>query len=145
MTARTELEPSAISLLSITRDRTRALEVNGRSWDADGILSARYWSEAAREHPEPPRLVYFWRGERPRQPDAPELEGTGEIRLETVDRARGYFTTRADGANAFRARTSGIYLRADADDMATLDGNDPDARAALLRRRLEQWKGVLDA
>ena len=75
---------------SITRDRTRALEVNGRSWDADGILSARYWSEAAREHPEPPRLVYFWRGERPRQPDAPELEGTGEIRLETVDRARGY-------------------------------------------------------
>ncbi len=145
LTARTELEPSAISLLAITRDRARALEINGRSWDADGTLSARYWSEAAKEHLDPPRVVYFWKGERPRLPDAPELEGTGEIRLETVDRARGYFTTRVDGPTTFRAKTSGIYLRADPGDMATLDGDDPDARAELLRRRLEQWKAALDA
>src|SRR5207302_6576208 len=42
LTARTELEPSAVSLLTISRDRGGALEVAGRSWQADGTLSARY-------------------------------------------------------------------------------------------------------
>jgi ATP/maltotriose-dependent transcriptional regulator MalT len=40
LTARTELEPSAVSLLTISRDRAGALEVAGRSWQADGTLSA---------------------------------------------------------------------------------------------------------
>ena len=47
LTARTEFEPSAVSLLTISRDRAGALEVAGRGWQADGTLSARYWSEAA--------------------------------------------------------------------------------------------------
>src|SRR6476469_10617011 len=41
LTSRTELEPSAVSLLTISRDRGGALEVAGRSWQADGTLSAR--------------------------------------------------------------------------------------------------------
>src|SRR6516164_2351516 len=53
LTARTELEPSAISLLTISRDRTGALEVSGRAWQADGTLSARYWSEASKERVDP--------------------------------------------------------------------------------------------
>ena len=145
LTARTELEPSAISLLSITRDHAGHLEINGRSWDADGTLSARYWSEASKERLDPPGIFYFWRGERPRHPDAPELEGTGEIKLETVDRANGWFTTRADGEHAFRYKTSGIYVRGDPDDMDILDGADAAARVDLLRRRLEQWQGSLNA
>src|SRR6188472_597922 len=52
-TARTEFEPSAISLLTITRDRAGGLKVAGRSWQADGMLSARYWSEASKEHVDP--------------------------------------------------------------------------------------------
>src|SRR4029078_10475109 len=32
LTARTEFEPSAVSLLTISRDRARALEVSGRAW-----------------------------------------------------------------------------------------------------------------
>jgi hypothetical protein len=145
LTARTEFEPSAVSLLSIRRDRTRALEVAGRSWDSDGTLSARYWSEAAKERPDPAGVFYFWKGERPRDPNAPELEGTGEIKLESVDRANGYFTTRSQGASPFHARTSGIYLRADPDDMAILDGDDAAARSALIQRRLAQWKAALNA
>ena len=145
LTARTELEPSAISLLKISRDRTGALEISGRSWDSDGTLSARYWSEASKERVDPPTVFYFWKGERPRHPNAPELEGTGEIKLESTDRANGYFTTRSDGENAFHARTSGIYVRADPDDMAVLDGDDAAARAALIERRLEQWKGAVNA
>jgi len=96
LTARTELEPSAVSLLTIRRDRAGALEVTGRGWQEDGMLSSRYWSEASKERVDPPGVFYFWKGERPRHPDAPQLEGTGEIKLESVDRASGYWITRSD-------------------------------------------------
>src|SRR5204863_6364195 len=65
LTARTELEPSAVSLLTISRDRAGALEVSGRSWQADGTLSARYWSEASKERVDPAGIFYFWKRERP--------------------------------------------------------------------------------
>jgi predicted nucleotide-binding protein with TIR-like domain len=145
LTARTELEPSAISLLTINRDRARALEVGGRSWQADGTLSARYWSEASKELVDPAGVFYFWKGERPRHPNAPQLEGTGEIKLESVDRAGGYWTTRSDGGDAFHARTSGIYLRANPGDMAVLDGTDAAERAALIERRLDEWKSLANS
>jgi len=145
LTARTELEPSAVSLLTISRDRAGALEVSGRSWQADGTLSARYWSEASKERVDPAGIFYFWKGERPRQPDAPELEGTGEIKLESVDRAGGYFTTSSVGADPFHARTSGVYLRADPGDKAVLDGDDASERAALIERRLAEWNSLANS
>src|SRR5262245_43684226 len=43
LTPRTEKEPSAISLLKISRDRSGALEVTGRGWPEDGKMSAGYW------------------------------------------------------------------------------------------------------
>src|SRR3954447_25226313 len=49
LTMRSEAEPSAVSLLRISRDRDGGLNVTGRSWQEDGTLSARYWSEAAKE------------------------------------------------------------------------------------------------
>ena len=144
LTARTELEPSAVSLLTISRDRAGAVQVSGRSWQADGTLSARYWSEASKELADPPGIFYFGKGERPRHPNAPQLEGTGEIKLESVDRAGGYWTTRSEGADAFHARTSGIYLRADPGDAAVLDGNAA-GRAALIERRLQEWKSLANS
>ena len=45
----------------------------GRSWQADGTLSARYRSEASKERVDPAGIFYFWHGERPRHPDAPQL------------------------------------------------------------------------
>ncbi len=80
LTVRSEEEPSAVSLLSISRDRDGGLNVTGRAWQEDGTLSARYWSEAAKERRDPAGILYFWKGERPRDPNAPQLEGTGEIR-----------------------------------------------------------------
>ena len=88
-------EPSAISLLRISRDRDGALDLGGRAWQEDGTLSARYWSEAAKERKDPPGIFYYWKGERPRHPNAPQLDGTGEIRLESADRAAGHWTTRS--------------------------------------------------
>ena len=101
--------------------------------------SARYWSEASKERTDPAGVFYFWNGERPRHPDAPRLEGIGEIKLESEDRASGYWTTRSDRLPEFHARTSGVYLRADPADLAVLDGNDAPRRAELIAERLRDW------
>ncbi len=65
LTARSEDEPSAVSLLRISRDRDGGLNVNGRAWQEDGTLSARYWSEAAKERRDPAGIFYFWPGSAP--------------------------------------------------------------------------------
>jgi hypothetical protein len=136
LTARTEDEPSAISLLRISRDRTGGLDVQGRSWQGDGTLSARYWSEASKERSDPPGVFYFWNGERPRHPDAPQLEGTGEIKLESEDRASGYWTTRSGTDARLNARTSGDYVRADPGDGIVLDSGSVDDQRQLIAERL---------
>lgn len=141
LTERTASEPSALSLLKILRDRNGSLEITGRSWQEDGHLSARYWSEAVKEKADSSGLFYYWNGERPLAPDAPRLEGTGEIRLESTDRAAGYFTTRDDSLN-FHTRTSGIYLRADREDLNIMDGEDDRKRAKLIAARLKQWRSI---
>jgi hypothetical protein len=145
LTERTTLEPSAVSLLRISRDRDGTLELSGRSWQEDGTLSARYWSEAAKERKDPAGIFYYWNGERPRDPNAPRLYGTGEIRLESADRAAGYWTTRSDTDTEVNARTSGIYLRADSEDLSILDGRDDRRRAELIAERLAEWKSSTNA
>jgi hypothetical protein len=142
LTARSSEEPSAVSLLRISRDRGGALELAGRAWQEDGTLSARYSSEAAKEKSDPPGVFYYWKGERPRDPNAPQLDGTGEIRIETTDRAAGYWTTRSDTSPDINARTSGVYLRADPEDLTILDGGDDRQRAELIAERLTRWKSV---
>lgn len=140
LTARTEQEPSALSLLRIARDRDGALEVSGRAWQEDGRLSARYWSEAVKEKRDPSGIFYFWNGERPLHPNAPQLHGTGEIRLESADRASGYWITLSETQPRLRARTSGIYVRAELDDQRILDGSDDRRRSELIAERLAHWK-----
>jgi hypothetical protein len=143
LSARSEIEPSAVSLLTVSRDRLGALQVAGRSWDGEGALTARYWSEATRERMDPTGIFYFWRGERPRDPNAPDIEGTGEILLESVDRANGYYIVmRSLGPEHHHVKTSGIYLRADPGDKAVMDGSDAAARAALLERRIGEWRSL---
>jgi hypothetical protein len=144
ITERSRREPSAVSLLRISRDRDGALEIHGRSWQEDGRLSARYWSEAAKEKRDPSGIFYYHRGERPRDLDAPQFDGTGQILIESEDRAAGYFTTRT-GQQLEYIRTSGVYWRAQPDDMETLDQGDDERRAALIAERLRQWKGIANS
>ena len=61
--------------------------------------------------------------------------------MESSDRASGYFITRADALKV-NARTSGIYMRADPEDMSILDGVDNQKRVELIAERLNQWKLV---
>ena len=145
LTERNQREPSAVSLLRISRDRDGGLEVRGRSWQKDGSLSARYGSEAAKERKEPSGVFYYWKGERPRDPNAPQLDGTGEIRMESADRAAGYWTTRADTRPRVNERTSGVYWRADPEDLSILDGRDDRRRAELIAERLRQWESITNA
>jgi hypothetical protein len=142
LTQRTAKEPSAVSLLKVSRGRHGALEVTGRAWQEDGTLSARYWSEAVKEREDASGIFYYWKGERPLHPDAPQLEGTGEIRLESADRASGYWTTRADTDRELNARTAGVYLRADPEDLSILDGRDNTKRAELIAERLKHWVSI---
>jgi hypothetical protein len=145
LTERSSEEPSAVSLLRISRDRDGMLELTGRSWQADGTLSARYWSEAARQKTDPPGIFYYWNGERPRNANAPRLDGTGEIRIESADRAAGYWTTRSDTDPNVSTRTSGVYLRADPEDLNILDGHDDKKRAELIAGRLARWESIRNA
>jgi hypothetical protein len=78
-------------------------------------------------------------------PDAPQLEGTGQIRMESAERASGYFTTRADTQPSVNARTAGIFWRADPEDMSILDGRDDRKRAELIAERLKHWKSIKNA
>jgi hypothetical protein len=142
LTARSEKDPSVLGLLKVGRGRAGALELTGRSWAADGRLSARYHSEATREHDGSPGIFYYWKGERPLDPDAPQLDGTGEISLESDDRATGFFTVRSETRPEDFARTSGIYWRADPDDLQILDGRDDQKRAALIAARLKEWESI---
>lgn len=142
LTARTEKEPSALSLLKIARGRNGVLDMTGRAWCENGKLSARYWSEALKEREDPSGIFYYWNGERPLDPNAPQLHGTGEIKLESADRASGYWTTRCDADPDLKARTSGVFWRADSDDVGILDGRDDQKRSALIAERLTQWKSV---
>jgi hypothetical protein len=140
LTERSSEEPSAVSPLRISRNRDGTLDLGGRAWQEDGTLSARYWSEAAKEKKDPPGIFYYWKGERPRHPNAPQLEGTGEIRVESADRAAGFFTTRSDTQPPLNARTSGVYVRANPEDLTVLEGRDDRQRAQLIAERLTDWK-----
>jgi hypothetical protein len=131
-----------LSLLKIARTHDGALELTGRSWREDGGLSARYWSEASKAKREPDGLFYYWRGERPLDPDAPRLHGTGEISLESADRASGYFTTLSETQPDVNARTAGVYLRADPADQAVLDGPDDRKRVKLIAEKLKRLKAI---
>ena len=145
LTERSAEEPSAVSLLRISRDREGALDVSGRGWQEGGTLSVRYWSEAVKERKDPPGVFYYWNGERPRHPNAPQLHGTGEIRLESPDRAAGYWITRSDSHPDVNERTSGFYLRANPEDMSILDGRDDRQRTELIAERLTHWKSTKTA
>ena len=145
LTERTAKEPSALGLLKISRDRSGVLEMSGRGWQEDGTLSARYHSEAVKEKSDPSGIFYYWKGERPLDPDTPELYGTGEILLENADRASGYWITRADRPPKVNARTVGVYLRADPEDLTILDGRDNEQRVKLIADRLKDWKSMKSA
>jgi hypothetical protein len=142
LTPRTKKEPSAVSLVKVSRDRNGSLEVSGRAWQEDGTLSAQFRMEAIKEKTDPPGIFYYYNGERPLHPDAPQVWGTGEFKLESADRASGYWITRTDSDPSLIARTSGVYLRALPEDLDIMDGHDDQKRLEMITERLRRWKSM---
>ena len=68
------------------------------------------------------------------------------MKLESVDRANGYFivTVRTAPTTSTRRRP-GIYLRADPGDKAALDVKNAAERAALIERRIEEWRALANS
>ena len=95
-----------------------------------------------KERKDPSGVFYHWKGERPLDADCPQLYGTGEVLMESAERASGYWTTRADKHPEVDARTSGVYLRADPGDMSILDGRDDRKRAELIAEQMSHWKSL---
>jgi hypothetical protein len=76
-------------------------------------------------------------------PERTKLDGTGEILLESADRAAGYFTTRSEASASANARTAGVYWHADPEDCAAImDGSDERRRAELIAEQLRRWKSI---
>ena len=75
LTVRSEGEPSAVSLLRISRERDGGLSVTGRAWQEDGTLSARYWSEAAKERERSSLHPLLLEGRAPSAPECPAARG----------------------------------------------------------------------
>ena len=53
--------------------------------------------------------------------------------------------TRSETDPEVSARTSGVYLRADPEDLSILDGRDDRKRAELIAERLSHWKSITSA
>jgi hypothetical protein len=62
--------------------------------------------------------------------------------MESVERASGYWTTRAEKHPEVDVWTSGIYWWAEPEDLSILDGRDDRKRAELIAERLTHWKSM---
>jgi hypothetical protein len=62
--------------------------------------------------------------------------------LARCGRGPGYFTIRSDTHPNVKVRTSGIYLRADPEDISILDGRDDRKRLELITERLRHGKSM---
>src|SRR3546814_21181399 len=95
-----------------------------------------------KEKQDPPGIFYFWRGERPLHPNDPQLHGTGEIKLESAERGAGYFTTLSDTQLEVNAKTYGVYLRDEPEDLGLLTGRDDRKRANPIAERLNPRQDI---
>ena len=145
LTERTAREPSAVSLLKISRDRAGALEVAGavmaRGWQPVCEILERSGEGEERAFG---RLLLL-EGRTAAEPERAAVVWDGEIRMESAERASGYFTTRADTHPKVDTRTSGVYWRADPEDLSIMDGRDERKRAELIAERLRHWKSIKNA
>ena len=122
LTMRSEEEPSAVSLLRISRPRR---------WperDRPGLAGGRHpfgpllERSRGRERRDPAGILYFWRG---RAPSAPECSAARGHRRDHGGnrRPRQWVLDDTVGSRPGRnARTAGVYLRADLSDLQVLDG-----------------------
>ena len=77
LTLRSEREPSAISLLRISRDRDGNLEVAGRGWQEDGTLSVAVLEHRLEGAPRPAGHLLLLQRRATSAPERPATRGHG--------------------------------------------------------------------
>ena len=145
LTALGPQEPSAVSLMRISRDRDGALELRGRclarGWQAVSEILERSGEgeEGAfgrllllegRTAPGPERTAAGRDGRNP----AGVRRSRGRVLHDSFGRARE--RERADGRCLLARRSRGLGI---------LDGNDDRRRAELIAERLRRWKSITNA
>ena len=145
LSERTQREPSAVSLLRISRDRDGDLRGDAA---APGRRTARLSAQILERGGEGAEgafghLLLLEGRAAPR----PERAAAGRDRgdPDRVRRSRRRLLHDASDAPEVNARTSGVYWRAQPDDMSILEGGDDQQRAALIAERLTQWKAITSA
>ena len=142
LTERSAEEPSAVSLLRISRGRDGGFG-GGRPRMAGGRHDLSAVSERGDEGEVGPfgRLLLLER----RTASGPQRSAARRNGRDPHrgDGSRGRVLDDSIGRSPeLNARTSGVYLRADPEDLAILDGDDDQRRIELIAERLERWKSV---
>jgi hypothetical protein len=135
------IEQSALSLLEIRRTG-QLVTLSGKAWTVQGDLIAQFWSKATSINEESHTLFYYWEGDWPGHPDAPQFFGKGEIVREDADRASGYFTIRSEGDVDPRERKRVLYRRATAAELEVMKAGTASKRTELIRQQLEERQGL---
>lgn len=132
-----KIERSVLSLLEIRRTGS-GLTLSGRAWTDAGELIARFWSKAVAVNEQSRQLFYYWEGDWPGQPNAPEFFGKGEIVLDDASHGSGYFTIRSDSDNDPRERKSVMYQRATPVEVEAANSDDVAKRRELIQQQLKK-------
>ena len=142
LTELSALEPSAVGVVRIARDRDGALDLHGQSWQQDGRLSARWSCEASRERKDPSGAFYYWRGNglgtrahRSWREPGRSCWSPPIARPDTSRPTRARLRARARG----RPVCTGAASRGTS---SILDGSDERQRAELIAERLGQWRSI---
>ena len=114
----------------------------GRAFVARGwALSARYWSEAAKEREDSSGIFYYWKGERPLDPDCAATGRDGGDQVGIGGPGIGVLHDMCVRPEP-ELRHLRRLLRAESTDMGILDGRDDRQRVELIAERLRNWKGM---
>jgi hypothetical protein len=143
LTVRTDDEPSAVSLLRISRDPRRWPEPDGPRVAGGRHTVGPLLVRGCDRAPGSQQHLLLLEGRASPPPECPAARGHRRDQDgERADRATGYWTTRSDRDPGLNARTAGVYLRTDPSDLELLDSGSEEERAELIAQRLREWKSA---
>lgn len=137
-----KIERGALSLLKLRRSGQN-LSLQGQAWTAEGVPISRFWSKSASLDEDQRTLFYWWEGDWPGHPDAPQFFGKGEIALKDPNMATGYFTIRSDDDRDPRERKSVDYLRATDEEVKAVNEKGASKRREVILRMLKKREDML--
>lgn len=138
-------------LISYAAD-SAGLELSGSAYARDGARSATWDSDAACFSASDLAVFYVWRGDEISREDGTAYAGYGSFRFakggndaNPISEGRGWYSE-GDGLEA-TGQTHHVHelRRANPQEIATMTGDDMEAREQLVRTVNETWRAHLSA